>query len=532
MRKICRILLLSLAPCCAAGDTAPRPNQSPPAPGASRPSAVDVPAIATAETLFPYVTERARQLAGARFTAPERLPAWLHGLDYDQYRSIRFRTDAAVWRGASRFEIQLFHPGYLYTEAVRIHLVDQGRVSELPFDSRLFRYDGNAAPAAAAVTSNLGYAGFRVHYPLNSAAIKDEVAVFLGASYFRLVGPGHVYGLSSRGLAVDVGMPRPEEFPGFREFWLVRPDPGAANLMLYALLDSPSVTGAYRFNLEPAGRTIVAVEARLFARRDVAKIGVAPMSSMFLFDQNRRPYIEDYRGQVHDSDGALVEAAGGEWIWRPLNNGPGTQVTALAEGIVHGFGLFQRDREFANYLDVEANYHRRPSEWVEVDPSGWGRGRVELLTFPTRNEFTDNVALYWVPEHPFLAGDERTYRYRLIMLDERHPDQAVGRVVRTRTGLDDLTRLRPAAADDRRRVIVDFSGGELAELAGREPVAVLDAAAGTTADLVVQALPDDGTWRAAFELAPVADEPVDLRLHLEADGRRLTETWTYTWHPP
>ena len=495
-------------------------------------SLIAEPHVASARSLFEYVTDRARRLARTSYeTAEFSLPHGMLNLDYDQYRSIRFRPDAALWRDNSRFEIQLFHPGYLYDEPVRINVVRNEQIVELPFDASLFLYDGTAAPVAGLVTRELGYAGFRIHYPLNDAAIKDEVAVFLGASYFRLVGPGQVYGLSSRGLAVDIGLNKAEEFPSFREFWLVQPDPEATTLTMYALLDSPSLSGAYRFELEPGINTALQVDARIFGRRDITKLGVAPMSSMFLYDQNPRPFFDDFRGQVHDSDGAMVHTGDGEWIWRPLNNGPGTNVTSLSEGTPKGFGLFQRDRSFANYLDLEALYDRRPSEWVEVGEPSWGDGHLELLSFQTRNEFNDNAALYWVPDQPLKAGEQRSFRYRLITLDGDHPVQTVGHVGRTRIGIDDFARATASNERSPRRVVVDFVGGDVSRLDEVVPVAVLDAPSGTTSDLNVQALPNGEGWRAAFQLKPRGGKSTDLRLRLEVEGRRVTETWSYTWNP-
>jgi len=492
------------------------------------PDELEAPAPAT---LFEFVINRARRLAQASYsTIGAALPPVLANLSYDQYRSIRFRPEAAVWRGQSEFELQMFHPGYLYDEPARIHLVDDDQISELAFDPMLFRYDGPAAAVSAVTTPDLGYAGFRIHYPLNDATIKDEVAVFLGSSYFRLLGGGHVYGLSSRGLAVDIGVSRDEEFPDFKEFWIVRPDAQAAVLTLYALLDSPSVTGAYRLNLQPGLNTALEVDARIFARQDVAKLGVAPMSSMFLYDQNRRPWVDDFRAQVHDSDGVLVHTADDEWLWRPLNNGPGTQVTQLSEGTPRGFGLLQRDRSFDNYLDLEASYQRRPSEWVEVENGDWGAGHVELLTFETRTEFADNVAAYWVPSEPFRAGDERRYRYRLVMFDSHLSTQSLARVTRTRVGQDTLTGTPDGTLGGRRVFVVDFDGGNAIDMEGAQPVAVLATSSGQTSVLPVQPLLDDNGWRAAFRFEPAGDEPANLRLHLEVDGRRLSETWSYRWY--
>ena len=491
-----------------------------------------------AETLHDDLTARARRLAAAPYQPPgDDLPPALAGLEYDQYRSMRFRPEAALWKGAARFELQLFHPGFIHREPVRLHLVEDGRITALPFDPARFRYDGSAAPAAAAAAPATGHAGFRVHYPLNDAAIKDETAVFLGASYFRLLGRGHVHGLSSRGLAIDTALESGEEFPLFREFWLVRPDPDTAAMTFHALLDSRSVAGAYRFVLEPGAPTTLDVDARLFARADVAKLGVAPLSSMFLYGRNRLPVFDDFRPQVHDSDGLLLHAADGEWIWRPLGNGPDVQVAAFPGGAPRGFGLVQRDRRFESYLDVEARYDRRPSEWVEPLGGNWGGGRVELLEFAVGSEFADNVAAYWVPDEPFTAGAARRYRYRLSTFDARLPAQTLAQVERTSIGQDALPGQQAPPPRSQRRFVVDFGPlpPALAEPAGAgamPPVeAVLDATSGQVSDLVVQSLPEARGWRAAFRLEPAGREPAGLRLYLHRDGRRVSETWNYVWHP-
>ena len=348
---------------------------------------------ATPATLFEHVAARARRLARIAYSPwGPSLPEALTGLSYEQYRSIRFRPEASLWQDKALFAVQLFHPGFLYLEPVRIYVIQDEQISELHFDKTLFRYDGSAARVADVVTPELGYAGFRIHYPYKGDGNRQEVVVFLGASYLRLLGPDHVHGLSSRGLAVDIALDSGEEFPAFKEFWLVRPTPEASTLTFFALLDSPSVTGAYRFDLEPGSRTTLDVDARLYARRDVAKLGVAPLSSMFLYGHNRVPSFDDFRPQVHDSDGLLMHTAADEWIWRPLANGPGLQVTSLRDDTPRGFGLVQRDRDFDNYLDLEANYHRRPSEWVAFGDGDWGSGGVELLAIPTDSEFNDNIA--------------------------------------------------------------------------------------------------------------------------------------------
>ena len=506
----------------------------------------------TAEQLFQRVIQRARSMASAPYTpASDETSPVLARLDYDQYTSIRFRPESAIWRGESPFELQLFHPGFVYRDPVRVHLLEEESLSTLPFDPGLFTYDGEAESVAALVSPELGYAGLRVHYPLNDPAIKDEVVAFLGTSYFRLLGAGHVYGLSSRGLAVDIATDREEEFPAFREFWVERPTNGASALTLFALLDGPSVTGAFRFDLEPGGKTSMLVDARLFAREDVGKLGVAPLSSMFLYGQNRTPAFDDFRPEVHDSDGLMMRTRRDEWIWRPLSNGPGLQVTSLRDENPRGFGLVQRERDFDSYLDLEANYHRRPSEWVEIHEGDWGSGGVELLVIPTGSEFNDNIAAYWVPDEPMMAGDERRYRYSLVTFDDRLEEQTRAQVERTRIGRDALPGEADPPPPSQRHIIVDFTRGAVRPTGGEggrggdggrggrggqggqpghvEPFA--ETSAGEISQLIVQDLPNRGGWRASFTLTPDGRRPSDMRLYLESDGERLTETWSYVWYP-
>ena len=359
-----------------------------------------------------------------------------------------------------------------------------------------------------------------------------EVAVFHGASYFRLLGRGQVHGLSSRGLAIGMGEPGGEEFPDFTEFWLVRPEPGETGLVVHALLDSPSVTGAYRFELEPGTRTELRVDARLFARRDVVKLGVAPLSTMFLYGPNRAGDYDDFRPEVHDSDGLMMLTRVGEWIWRPLANRRHVRVTALEDRDPQGFGLAQRERDFNRYLDLETLYHRRPSEWVLIEDGDWGAGVVELLEAPTNSEFSDNVATAWVPEAPFSAGAERRYRYRLITFDERLDQQTLAQVVRTGIGWDALPGEASPPPRSQRRFVVDFAHGTLDAVdPDTEVETLIDTTSGEISDLRVTRLPSGLGWRVSFRLAPDGTRPADMRLHLELDGTRLSETWSYVWYP-
>ena len=347
-------------------------------------------AVDPEQALFTYVDARAQALASREYEPPPQiLPAALAALTYEQYRAIQFRQEMSLWQDEHRFTVQVLHPGFLYTEPVEIHLVQDTDVERLPFMQARYRYVGPAAPVADQIAGDIGHAGFRVYYPRGGPDNREEVAVFLGASYFRLVGHQQVHGLSARGLAVDAGLDSGEEFPAFRTFWLIQPDPDATQLTFFALLDSPSVTGAYRFDLDPARHTTLTVNAHLYARHDVTKLGVAPMSSMFLYGPNRLPAFDDFRPQVHDSDGVLMHTARDEWIWRPLNNGPGLRITSLRDDTPQGFGLVQRERQFASYLDLQARYHQRPATGLRLEMVlGVGAGLNCSRFRPTPNSMT------------------------------------------------------------------------------------------------------------------------------------------------
>ncbi len=487
----------------------------------------------TADSLFEQVTELAAQRAATAFEPPVAgLPEALRDITYDQYRAIRFRPERALWRDEARFEVQFFHPGFLFPHPVVMHTLEQGTVRPIPFEQDLFRYDAEASVLEGKGGDTAGFAGFRLHYPLNTPDHKDEVAVFLGASYFRLVGPGQVYGLSTRGLAIDTASPEGEEFPVFREFWLVRPEPEDQNITILALLDSPSVSGAYRFDLRAEDAVHVDVEKHLFARADVGKLGVAPLTSMYFFGEASVRGQDDFRPRAHDSEGLQMQTGAGEWIWRPLANPTVVRVVSLRDQDPRGFGLVQRNRDFAQYLDLEAKYHRRPSQWVMPTGGDWDSGGVELVEIPTPDETHDNIVAYWVGDRPFSAGDRRHYRYRLIVFDDIPPGEPPARVVRTRSGWGAVPGVADPPPRSLRRYIVDFAGGALERLGPDAAVGVrLDTSSGSVDDVGVRRLPGGEGWRATFLLKPDGLRPADLRLVLTLDGRPITETWNHVWYP-
>ena len=329
---------------------------------------------------------------------------------------ITFRREEGLWANDhTRFQVQLFHPGYLYKEPVAINEVVNGEVRPVQFSPKFFRYPHlNPAPLKNA---QLGFAGFRLLYPLTHHQPVDEVISFLGTSYFRALAAGQVYGISARGLAINTAENIQEEFPGFREFWLCRPAPGARELEFFALLDGPSVSGAYRFLIKPGKETTVDVETHLFFRKPVEVLGLAPLTSMFWRDRSDPEARPDTRPEVHDSDTLLIEQADGKVEMHPLENFDRVTTQVFPKKNPKSFALLQRDRDPAHYQDREAHYDRRPSVRVE-SLDDWGTGRVRLMQLPATNEYNDNVVAFWQPAKSPAARDEVRFRYRLRWFTE------------------------------------------------------------------------------------------------------------------
>jgi glucans biosynthesis protein len=469
------------------------------------------------------VTTRAQGLARDSYQAPAQAPAWLREISYDQWRDIRFRPEDALWKGRKLpFEVQFFHPGLYYDHPVAMNVVDGGAVKPLLFSPDQFDYGLN--DFASRVPQNLGYAGFRVHTPIKKPNYYDEVIVFLGASYLRAVGKDEVFGLSARGLAIDTALPSGEEFPTFREFWLVTPKPTDKTLTIYALLDSPSVTGAYQFTVTPGDTTTVQVDMRLFARRAAKQLGIAPLTSMFYHGENSVRLVEDFRPEVHDSDGLLINFASGEWLWRPLDNPHQLRISSFRTVHPRGFGLVQRDREFDHYQDLETRPELRPSAWV-VPHGDWGEGRIQLVEIPTKSDTNDNVVAFWVPNTPLPnPGNMAAWSYSVYWSGgETVPSSPSGRVV--------ATRRDRGTADNAYRFVVDFAGKKLAALPDDTVLrgVVTIASGDETATLLDQQVvknPVTGGWRLSFQIRPLKSDPVELRAFLDQGGSSLTETWS------
>jgi glucans biosynthesis protein len=492
----------------------------------------------TASFGFENVEQMARGLASRPFKINENeVPAFLREMNYDQWRDIRFKTGNSLWRAENLpFEVQFFHPGLFYDRLVEINVIDDDGVHPFPYAPDLFDFGNN--DFAGKIPEKFGFAGFRLHYPINRNDYRDEVAVFLGASYFRAVGKQQGFGLSTRGLAIDTGLDSGEEFPYFKKFWLVKPNPGANTVTLFALLDSMSLAGAYKFVIEPAMSTQIEVTMTLFARKAVQKLGLAALTSMYFYDESTNiPPVDDFRPEIHDSDGLLLAYPSGEFVWRPLVNFKSLFINAFVMPKIVGFGLLQRDMNFDHYQDLEARYENRPSTWIT--PIGeWGPGRVELIQIPTKNEKNDNIVAFWTPAQELIPNRPQMYRYRMNWFSSENGRQhALGYVVATRTA---------AVDDDKRKVVIDFTGGRLSNLptvlpadAPLEPVITVQGEGEIIESQLYPSVPANG-WRLVFVVkrkgrstlekvmpAGVNQTPIEMRAHIQQAGQVLTESWSY-----
>jgi periplasmic glucans biosynthesis protein len=484
---------------------------------------------------FEGLVERARALAARPYVPPPRpAPEAVRRIDYDAHGKLRFDNDRALFRdGPGAYPVSFVFMGNFFPKTVRMHAVEGASAREILYSPDYFAIPADS-PARELPPDANGFAGFWVR---ESRARTDwrtaePWATFLGASYFRAVGELGQVGMSARGVALDVGAPEPEEFPDFTAHWIAPAATEADPVVVCSLLDGPGLAGAYRLALRRTTGVVMEIEKRLFLRRDIARLGVAPLTSMFWYAEYGRERTADWRPEVHDADGLAIWTGAGERIWRPLNNPTRVFHTSYSDEDPRGFGLSQRDRDFDHYLDG-VGYEKRPSVWVEpLEP--WGRGVVQLVEIPTDDEIYDNIAAYWLPERPARAGDELAFRYRLHWMSDEpgFPGGELARVVATRTGRGGQPgHPRPPGVT---KLTVEFLGGRLPSLPfGERPEPVITASRGQVSRVEVNPVPNDvpGHWRVHFDLAVEGREPVDLRLFLRHGAGALSETWLYLFEP-
>lgn len=483
------------------------------------------------------LVRKAADLASAPFDADIAvLPEALDRLDFDSWREIRFRPEKGViGKPGARFTLQTFHMGHLYKRAVKLNVVRDGFATPYPYSAALFDY--GKTKFEKPLPPDLGFAGFRVHFPVNNPKFNDELISFVGSSYFRVLGRGQQYGLSARALSVNSGLlDNNEEFPFYREFWIDAGGPESDVLTIYALLDSASLSGAYQFDVRPGAEATVDVKATVFARSTQTGLGMAPLTSMYFMGENDRHYndrnrYDDFRPEMHDSDGLLIQGAKGEWTWRPLRNPFIQKVAYFDASDVRGFGLAQRDRSFDHYQDIELAYEARPTYWIE--PRGkWGEGRLELIELATKDETADNVVLAWRPKEPVTAGKPFAFGYRLTaMLDDPRLSPA-GRVVNTFSAPVGALGSGEQAGPGSRRFMMDFAGGDIEFNMAR--IAAIEIVASVSSGKIIRSFltpnPRINGIRATIDIRVPPGGSTDMRVFLRVNGRSLTETWAYTWN--
>lgn len=478
---------------------------------------------------FETLQQTAKDLAAKSYVQP-RQPAAdvVNTIDFDVVQHIKFRAERELFAdGDGPFPVRLFHVDKFNPLPVTINVLSGGKARRLIYSPDDFDY-GNTG-LAEKLPKDIGFSGFRVMD--NRQAATDWLA-FQGASYFRSSGQDNQFGGSARGIAVDTAASSKEEFPRFVEFWLAEPQAGKSSITIYALLDGPSLTGAYQIEAEKQSGALMQIRANLFIRNDIAQLGVAPLTSMYWYGENDRRFATDWRPEVHDSDGLALWTGKGERIWRPLTDPSSVLTNSFLDENPKAFGLMQRDRVFADYQDDGAFYNRRPSMWVE--PQGdWGAGAVQLIEIPTRDEIHDNIVAFWKPKRAIKTGDQLDLSYKLYWRDdEPHPPTDIGRVVATRVGQGGVPG-KPAPTDkDSWKFVIDFAGGEMAQMAPRFDITpVVTVSRGKLVNPYVIKIVGTDRWRAVFDVFAPGKDQINLRCFLRFHGKTLTETWLYQFFP-
>jgi glucans biosynthesis protein len=479
---------------------------------------------------FGVLQQTAKDLA-AKSYVPTKAPApdLVNKIDFDVAQHIKFRADRELFAaGPGVFPVRLFHLDKFNPLPVQINILSEGSARRLIYSAQDFDYQNTGL--AQKLPPDMGFSGFRV---MDSHHAATDWLAFQGASYFRSSGQDNQYGGSARGIAVDTRSSSKEEFPRFVAFWLAEPQTGRPSITIYALLDGPSLTGAYQFEATKQTGALMQIRANLFVRDDIAQLGIAPLTSMYWYGENERRYATDWRPEIHDSDGLALWTGKGERIWRPLIDPPSVLTNSFLDENPKAFGLMQRDRDFADYQDDGAFYNRRPSMWVE--PQGdWGAGAVQLVEIPTQDEIHDNIVAFWTPKRAIKAGEQLDVSYKLYWRnDEPNPPTDIGRITATRIGQGGVPG-KPAPTDkDSFKFVIDFEGGPLSKMAARFDVTpVVTVSRGKIVNPYVIKVVGTNRWRALFDIYAPGKQQIDLRCYLRLDNKTLTETWLYQYFPP
>lgn len=480
------------------------------------------------------VTKQAKELASQPYQQePSNLSPTFRQMQFADYMKIQDRADKAYWKNSDfPFELGFYHQGMQFDTPVKISEITDDGVKPIEYNTEYFNFNGIRHDEAA--VKDLGFAGFKIRSPINKADHYDEVASFLGASYFRVIGPGQIYGLSARGLAINTGESTPEEFPQFKAYWIEKPESGSDHIRFYALLDSPSVAGAYQFTLYPndKGDARIDIKSRIFMRHHVKRLGVAPLTSMFLFGPNQPSKTQNFRPALHDSNGLAIHSGKNEWIWRPLENPKRSNISSFGMTNPRGFGLLQRGRDFNEYEDLKDRYDLRPSAWIE--PQGdWGKGRVALFEMASPDETNDNMVAFWMPDQQPAPGKVMKYDYNIHFSshEDRLRSDKLGYVKKTmRTPGYFYQKNLIRKKDGTTSYLIDFAGNALKDLP-KDADIKSQISVDSNAQLISHELqynPVTGGRRLDLRIRVIdPTKPVEMRANLTKDGKPLTETWSY-----
>jgi len=484
----------------------------------------DVDAVAAGDEVSfseEWLFRQAEQLANRTYEAPRlSLPSELSDLDRREYDAIRYRPEATVWRNQDiNFNLRFFHTGFQYRTPVDVFLIEGDRARRYSYSVSQFAFGEplNAPPSE----SQAGFSGVDVLGPIDEPGDKASFLIFQGASFFRAIASSQVFGAVARAISVNTAQAQGEEFPVFRSLWFRKPAPRERRITIYGLLDGPSLAGAYKFDVEPGRSTIIDVTCSLFPRRDLGHVGIAPVNSMYFFGTADSSRPDDYRPNVHASEGLRIWNASDEWIWRPLINPEQLQYSVFLDRTPKGFGLMQRKRTFQDFEDIAAQFDDRPSLWIEPQHD-WGDGAVDLIEVPSRSEIYNNIIAFWRPRRALEARARHDFRYRL--------NWGSGLPFKTPRFITSQTRTGRTGADETRLFAIDFISDRSCDNCNLPSImADVRAGDGDIANVSVQHNPAIGGQRVSFEFRPGAQQATDLRCQLKRDDQVISETWVYRW---
>ena len=281
---------------------------------------------------FETLTREAEGLAARAYEPPASPSAEvLNRLDYDALGRIRFDPQAALFRdGPGAYPATFFHLGKFFPTPVRMYMLSAGQgaaqareilydpdyfcmpadcpAHELPRDAGICRLPLPGEPRGTSASSTGARTiGWPFSAPPTSAPSASCTSTVCRRAGSRSISPRR----SPRGI------------PGFHALLLRAPRARAADMRSSSTRCSRAEhRRRCRFAMTRGKAVVMEIERALFLRREVSRLGIAPLTSMYWFSETMKPTAIDWRPEVHDSDGLAMWTGAGEHIWRPLNNPP------------------------------------------------------------------------------------------------------------------------------------------------------------------------------------------------------------------